>query len=543
MAGLLDFDRKTSLGLLMAGAQMMNTPQQQGGFGAIGNGLLGFAQGLLDQERQDREFARDEKKDARQSRLDDVDMQMKQAQIQHYQNAPVGGDPYWTTIDTPQGLMKFNARTGEALPVQMDGKPLMKSSSDVALQSALAGGKEGAKTGNSIVEIENPDGSKSKTLGSKAFSSLSQGNYIPPRPTDLSTLPKNDSLAMADSLLNGLIKTESSGNPNAVSPKGAIGLTQIMPETGRNPGYGVKPLQNNSPEENMRFGRDYLAALIQANGGDTQKALSAYNQGQGNLNKNGITNQGYVNSVLKNSGQEINLQNPITKPAVGGMQMAVKNGVPPMEAIDKGVQIAEESLDDLNRVRDAAVPIYKGQASYEKQAAIEKAKLDYEPKQVAAKKEAEMRTESQTSADLALPQVQAEAESTLGVINKLRNHAGLDKATGASGMFFNSVPGSDAYDFKNLHEQAAGKVFIQAFQSLKGAGAITDIEGKAATQAISRMNNLRQSKESYLESLGELESVVKNSLQRKQGAANGTTQQQSQPSASKNIDDLVGKYL
>jgi hypothetical protein len=61
-----------------------------------------------------------------------------------------------------------------------------------------------------------------------------------------------------------------------------MGLTQVMPETATNPGYGVSPMQNNSPDEQKRFGRDYLAAMLKANGGDIHKALSAYNAGQGN---------------------------------------------------------------------------------------------------------------------------------------------------------------------------------------------------------------------------------------------------------------------
>ena len=393
MAGLLDFlngmDKKTQMGLLMAGANMMQTQRGDSPFAAVGNGLLGYAQGLLEQEKQAKDDARQSKQDDRQTRLDDVDMQMKQAQIQHYQNAPVGGDPYWTTIDTPRGLMKFNARTGEALPVQMEGKPLMKSSSDVALQSALEAGKTGAKTQNSVVEIDNPDGSKSKMLGGSAFPNLPQGNYIPPRPTDLSGLPQNDSRAMADSLLKGLIQTESSGNPNAVSPKGAIGLTQIMPETGRNPGYGVQPLQNDSPDENMRFGRDYLAALIKENGGDAQKALSAYNQGQGNLQKNGINNQGYVDSVLKNS---VDLQNPLTKPTIAGMQIAAKNGVSPQTAIDEGVKIAEKSVADLKAVQAAGQEMYTGQTQAQKLAAETEAK----------------KTQDQNKANIELSQKQAE---------------------------------------------------------------------------------------------------------------------------------------
>ena len=106
-----------------------------------------------------------------------------------------------------------------------------------------------------------------------------------------------------DNLLNALIKQESGGNINAVSPKGARGLTQIMPSTGKNPGYGVKPLQNDSEGEQLRFTRDYMGALLKENKGDLNKALAAYNAGQGNVNKYGGVppfkeTQNYVKNIL-----------------------------------------------------------------------------------------------------------------------------------------------------------------------------------------------------------------------------------------------------
>ena len=78
-----------------------------------------------------------------------------------------------------------------------------------------------------------------------------------------------------------LIQQESGGNPNAVSPKGARGLTQVMPATGRDPGFGVLPLQNDTPEENVRFGRDYLTAMVNRYPGRPDLALAAYNAGPG----------------------------------------------------------------------------------------------------------------------------------------------------------------------------------------------------------------------------------------------------------------------
>ncbi len=76
---------------------------------------------------------------------------------------------------------------------------------------------------------------------------------------------------------------ESRNDPTAISPKGAQGLMQIMPGTGKSPGFGVAPLKDNSPAENRRMGRDYYAAMLQRYNGNEEHALAAYNWGPGNV--------------------------------------------------------------------------------------------------------------------------------------------------------------------------------------------------------------------------------------------------------------------
>lgn len=76
--------------------------------------------------------------------------------------------------------------------------------------------------------------------------------------------------------------TDANGNL-ITSPAGARGISQVMPKTGADPGYGVRPLQNQTEAEYRRFGRDYLAAMLRNYGGDRRKALAAYNAGPGNV--------------------------------------------------------------------------------------------------------------------------------------------------------------------------------------------------------------------------------------------------------------------
>lgn len=115
-------------------------------------------------------------------------------------------------------------------------------------------------------------------------------------------------------LLNAVIHQESRGNANAVSPRGAAGIMQIMPATARDPGYGVRPLQGwdgvdprtASVEEQIRFGTDYLNAMKRVHGSE-ELALAAYNAGPGAVQQYGgippyRETQNYVSNIMNNAG-------------------------------------------------------------------------------------------------------------------------------------------------------------------------------------------------------------------------------------------------
>ena len=84
------------------------------------------------------------------------------------------------------------------------------------------------------------------------------------------------------SLLGAGQQVESGGNPNAVSPKGATGLLQVMPATAANPGFGIAP-SNGTPQDTYRVGQQYLGALTNKYG--TAGGLAAYNWGMGNWDR------------------------------------------------------------------------------------------------------------------------------------------------------------------------------------------------------------------------------------------------------------------
>lgn len=104
---------------------------------------------------------------------------------------------------------------------------------------------------------------------------------------------------------NRMVKAESGGQqfaPNGqilTSPKGALGMAQVMPATAAQPGYGVKPATPEelaTPEGNRAFGERYFQGLLKHFGGDQAKAVAAYNAGPGRVQQNVQANAGQMNA-------------------------------------------------------------------------------------------------------------------------------------------------------------------------------------------------------------------------------------------------------
>lgn len=104
----------------------------------------------------------------------------------------------------------------------------------------------------------------------------------------------------------GVVRTESEFKSRATSHVGAIGLTQLMPNTARwlRPGTTTGELRDS--KMNLSIGFGYLKDMLRKYDGDTRLALLAYNRGPGTvdrvLERGGNPDNGYVEAVLTGSG-------------------------------------------------------------------------------------------------------------------------------------------------------------------------------------------------------------------------------------------------
>lgn len=135
----------------------------------------------------------------------------------------------------------------------------------------------------------------------------------------------------------------------------------------------------------------------------------------------------------------------------------------------------------------------------------------------------------------------------------LNDKQGLEQVFGKIGGVFPqqwspvTMPGSAKANIQERIKQVVGENFLQAYASLKGAGAITEVEGGKAQDAMARMSQA-QSQEAFTAALNDLKSILQVSYARMSGQAAGGPYQSTgytpPPLAGQNatIDDLVTKY-
>jgi soluble lytic murein transglycosylase-like protein len=132
---------------------------------------------------------------------------------------------------------------------------------------------------------------------------------IQPPPKKPSTAPRDlveraaERHGLPPALLHSVARIESGYQPDAISPKGAVGIMQLMPATA-----AMLNADPRDPEQNVEAGARHLRDLLVQYNGDSAKALAAYNAGAGAVARyNGVPpyaeTQNYVDKVLRNYWQ------------------------------------------------------------------------------------------------------------------------------------------------------------------------------------------------------------------------------------------------
>ena len=119
-----------------------------------------------------------------------------------------------------------------------------------------------------------------------------------------------------------------------------------------------------------------------------------------------------------------------------------------------------------------------------------------------------------------LPKVKQNAASTIGYIDRVLKDENLGNVTGWQARL--PTLRERSVDTEERIAQLGGRAFLSAFESLKGGGQITEIEGQKATQALARLTNLKQSDKGFKTALqefrGEIMDLVRLAERKAQGA-------------------------
>lgn len=116
-----------------------------------------------------------------------------------------------------------------------------------------------------------------------------------------------------------------------------------------------------------------------------------------------------------------------------------------------------------------------------------------------------------------LPKVEDNANAIISMIDSLSTDPYLDSMVGPMASRLPNVTG-DSARVQSKMDQIGGQAFLQAFETLKGGGSITETEGTKAAAAIARLNTA-QSPTDYRAALDELKGIVRTSLDRARRSA------------------------
>ena len=204
-----------------------------------------------------------------------------------------------------------------------------------------------------------------------------------------------------------------------------------------------------------------------------------------------------------NEGNQISFRNPYTAQSQGAAPVNMSQA----QQAQLGQSANQFNMSHALAQQNSAMNQYKTMMEMNPEFLAQKA---------GAIEGAKFGAKTQAQAQVDLPQVVQQGEQTIKLVDDILNHPGFNISVGAKspvGKVASFIPGTDAASFDIASKQMLGKQFLQAFESLKGGGQITQIEGEKATQAMSRMNT-SNSQEEYKKAAREFQDIIRSGINR-----------------------------
>jgi hypothetical protein len=288
-------------------------------------------------------------------------------------------------------------------------------------------------------------------------------------------------------------------------------IQQFAPQSAAGPQMDPQTLAMMGASDPNGFTSDPMGSPVQLPGNPGEAMAAPTEATAGNM---GIAGSSATNPYTPDGSANIVSQAPqadqsqYTAAAAGFPQLsewAKASGLPREVMPDERKMIIEKYFDERNAFL----------ARQDPEKLLNRQKLQNE---IAAQGTAAANaSQEQVDKALKLDESLADVQSKVDFLDKLKTHPGLSPMVGGKGISTGfmgiAVPGTDAANFNADLKRVQGQNFLTAFQQLKGAGQITEIEGAKATQAISSMST-SQSEEEFKKSLDELQGVLRTGMER-----------------------------
>ena len=216
-----------------------------------------------------------------------------------------------------------------------------------------------------------------------------------------------------------------------------------------------------------------------------------------------------------NRGNQIDLANPYTGQSQTSLSMGMSPGESARIAQSDRHFSASHGLARENSQRAAA------NSDWVRQVKMMEMNPEYLSQRASAIEQGKMGTRNQLEAQAGLQQTLDQGNETIDLIDSLISHPGFGLSVGKTapiGSMASFIPGTQAASFDATLRQIKGKNFLQAFETLKGGGQITEIEGIKATEAMSRMEKAN-TEEDFIKSAQEVKNIIKKGMERAKSKA------------------------